>query len=251
MSTEPQILAHIEEAATPCDAQPELYKKRLDSWHEKGRQLSTQGNSTVWETADWLLEATSFGPRERWCYKEAAAILSLSVGTCRNYASVAKAFPPERRVTSEVTFGHHRVVATLPEAEQERLLGAAATNRWTVGKLRSEVRKVNGVPRKQYLSSPEQRTTKWWKALGRLTSACQIAEALVVMQELLEPQKRPEVAGYLRLVGARVIALAEQIETLPTPKAIPEEPAPKPAPTIQMEVTGDLAVTSRGNNGIQ
>src|SRR5580704_6517379 len=79
-----------------------LYAKRLNAWHEKGKQLATQGNSTAWETADWLLGAASFDTRERGCYKEAAAILSLSVGCCRNYACVAKAFPPERRVTSEV-----------------------------------------------------------------------------------------------------------------------------------------------------
>lgn len=208
--------------------------KRLDSWYEKGKQLAGQGNSTVWETADWLLEAASFGQLERCCYKKAAAILSLSVGTCRNYTSVAKAFPTAKRHV-DVTFAHHQAVAALPESEQERLLGAAAGAQWTVGKLRGEVRKVdNGVPRKrhqylssahprQYESNAHERIQKWWMALQRLASTDEIAEALVGLQ-LVPLQSRPPVSGALRSMGARLIALAEQIETLPPPNAAPDEP---------------------------
>lgn len=232
MSTETELLAN--RGAQPVlwnDEIAALYLKRLNAWHDKGKQLATQGNSTVWETADWLLEAASFNNRERWCYKEAAAILSLSVGTCRNYASTAKAFPPERRVvTSEVTFGHHRVVAALPEQEQERLLRAAVANRWPVGKLRGVVRKVHGVPRKQYLSSAEQRTKQWWMALQRLTSdEWQITQ----MQRLVQPSQRQPVAGCLRVMGARLIELAEQVETLPPTKDTPEEPAPELTSDVQ------------------
>jgi ParB-like protein len=203
--------------STPRDDESAHYTKRLNAWYEQGQQLATQGNSTVWETADWLLEARTFGSREDWCYKEAAAILSLSVGCCRNYACVAKAFSAERRiVTSEVTFGHHRVVAALPDAEQERLLGATAANRWSVGELRREVRKASGIPRprKQSLSSTQQRIQKWWDALQRLASESQITEALVGLQ-LVPPTHRPQVAVCLREMGARLIALAQQVETPP------------------------------------
>jgi hypothetical protein len=208
------------------------YSKRLNAWHEQGQRLATKGNSTVWETADWLLEAASFDSREGWCYKEAAVILSLSVGTCRNYACVAKAFPPHRRVTSEVTtFAHHRAVVGLPEPEQERLLAAAAANRWTVGELGSEARKANGVKRKV---SSTQELDKWWRALTQATSAPQLAEAWVELQRAKLTKPPHEVARHFRLMGARLITLAEQIETLPPPSAA-AEPAPLAGPTSVTE----------------
>lgn len=241
MSTEQ--IENVEEAATLCDTQPierwrednarntkyvEELERRMratdeakQQWREAGKLLHATGNSNTWETADWLLAGDDFG-----VMKEAAQIVRRSVGTCKNMRVVAKSFPTAKRHV-DVTFAHHQTVAALPESEQERLLRAAAANQWTVGKLRSVVRNLNGIPRKQYLGSPKQRADKWWKALDRLTSESQITEAWDAVAQL-GIKKPQEVAGCLREMGARLIALAERIETLP-PNT--------PAPSIQMEAT--------------
>lgn len=114
----------------------------LTEWKERGWQLRAHGNSNMWEIADWLLAGERVGADSK--YKDAAKILSFSVGTCRNYASCARKFPVGvRNVTPSVTFKHHLVIKDLDLQDENKIgsLKAAQVNGWSAAKLRAETLK--------------------------------------------------------------------------------------------------------------
>lgn len=108
----------------------------IDTWRQIGEQIFAVSESSVWWLGDWLV----FGARkypDR--YKRAMRETSLDYQTLRNYAWVARRFPPSRR-RSGLSLQHHIEVAALPPDEQDHWLGLAARLRWSRDELRKQMR---------------------------------------------------------------------------------------------------------------
>ncbi|MBR7825995.1 LmbU family transcriptional regulator [Actinospica sp. MGRD01-02] len=112
------------------------HKLTLERWIGIGRDLSTTTSSAAWWLGDWLIygEAAFTGR-----YRNAIEQTSLDYKTLRNYAWVARRFPPDRRHET-LSFGHHAEVAALAAPEQDFWLRKAATLSWSRNKLRRIVR---------------------------------------------------------------------------------------------------------------
>jgi hypothetical protein len=108
----------------------------IDDWTRIGRQIFVIGDSSAWWLGDWLIYGRSQYPDR---YKRAIAETALDYQTLRNYAWVARRYPPERR-RSALSFQHHAEVAGLPVDEQDRWLAHAETSGWSRNELRSRLR---------------------------------------------------------------------------------------------------------------
>lgn len=96
----------------------------FDDYAAAWQEATTRGESATWGKADLLLYGEAHVPD----YEQAIAATRASYGGLRNLASLARAFPPERRVYA-VSPSHYRVVAPLvgkDDALAHQLLSAAA-----------------------------------------------------------------------------------------------------------------------------
>jgi hypothetical protein len=108
----------------------------FDEWLAVGQRLLKFQESSAWWIGDWLV----YGEwRYREKYRVAVERLQLSVDRIRDYAYVAGNVRPRFR-RADLTFTHHRLVAKLGPAEQERWLERAATERWTKRELADALR---------------------------------------------------------------------------------------------------------------
>jgi hypothetical protein len=108
----------------------------FEKWLIIGQRLSSIASSSAWCLGDWLIYGeAAFKGR----YREAVERTSLDYQTLRNYAWVARRFPPTRR-RDGLSFAHHAEVAALPEPEQNFWLRKAADLLWSRNRLRCEVR---------------------------------------------------------------------------------------------------------------
>ena len=108
----------------------------LDTWCEIGNQILRLSDSSSWWIGDWLI----FGQeRYRDRYKRAMAETRLDYQTLRNYAWIARRFPPARR-RPRLTFQHHMEVAALPEDDQDHWLDFAQRMSWSRNELRKQLR---------------------------------------------------------------------------------------------------------------
>src|SRR3954470_23447442 len=104
----------------------------FEAWREFGVKLGAYGNATQWWLGDWLVFGRmKYGRR----YKDAIAATGLDYQTLRNYAMVARRFPPQRR-HSALTFGHHAEVCALGDDAQDYWLDIAAAGGWSRNELR-------------------------------------------------------------------------------------------------------------------
>jgi hypothetical protein len=108
----------------------------FEKWLIIGQRLSSVASSSAWCLGDWLIYGeAAFKGR----YREAVERTSLDYQTLRNYAWVARRFPPTRR-REGLSFAHHAEVAALSEPEQNFWLRKAADLLWSRNRLRCEVR---------------------------------------------------------------------------------------------------------------
>ncbi|MFC5290109.1 LmbU family transcriptional regulator [Actinokineospora guangxiensis] len=117
-----------------------LLPERMDyeAWERAGGQLARISNASAWCLGDWMLYgAATYANR----YVYAIEKVGLEYQTLRNYAWVARSFPPERR-RPELSFQHHCEVASLAEPEQEMWLSRAEGERWSRNKLRRSIRQA-------------------------------------------------------------------------------------------------------------
>ncbi|MEU5979499.1 LmbU family transcriptional regulator [Streptomyces sp. NPDC047315] len=108
----------------------------FEEWERTGCRLSGIVDSSSWWLGDWLV----YGKRhyaDR--YQRGIRAAGLSYQTLRNYAWVARRFPPERR-REALTFQHHAEITSLPVTEQDRWLDRAEENGWTTKQLRGALR---------------------------------------------------------------------------------------------------------------
>lgn len=100
----------------------------LKEWREIGKLLKLIEGFVQWWIGDWL----NYGERTYGdTYAQAAAATDYEIETLRNAAWVAAKFEPSSR-DDELTWGHHKAVASLPLQEQRAALTKAKSERLNV-----------------------------------------------------------------------------------------------------------------------
>jgi hypothetical protein len=107
----------------------------IAAWRNLGRQIFVIGDSSAWWLGDWLIYGRAEYPER---YKHAISGTSLDYQTLRNYAWVARRFPPHRR-RDKLSFQHHAEVASIAEPEQEKWLVQAEQHGWSRNELRRQI----------------------------------------------------------------------------------------------------------------
>jgi hypothetical protein len=132
-----EILGNLERlgAATPTslDLPPET---TYEQYEAVGFALGRAHRNISWKIADWL----NFGEHVHGTkYEQAALVLNMNPDTLRNYASIGRRVPRERR-RPELPFSVHGLVAALEPAAQTEWLERASTNDWAREELRDHMR---------------------------------------------------------------------------------------------------------------
>jgi hypothetical protein len=111
-------------------------KATFEDWQETGRILRKLDESIQWLLGDWIVMGEAYEYGERVAFAES---IGFNVKTLDDYAYVARHVNFSVR-TEKLSFGHHKLVASLPDIdEQERWLSAAAENHWSIARLRDEI----------------------------------------------------------------------------------------------------------------
>jgi hypothetical protein len=114
----------------------------LPTWLTHGRRLGAIGRGVSWWLGDWLRYGNArYGEK----YARASVITGYDVQTLMNMVYVASRFEPRRR-RDALSWSHHAELAALSEAEQERWLSFAESNRISVRSLRQELRATQRHP---------------------------------------------------------------------------------------------------------
>jgi hypothetical protein len=104
----------------------------LNEWRRIGHHINVIYDSSAW----WLVYGQSNYPSR---YRDVIAETSLDYQTLRNYAWVARRFPPKRR-RERLSFQHHAEVASMTDDEQDQWLDRAERDRLTRNELRTRIR---------------------------------------------------------------------------------------------------------------
>lgn len=115
----------------------------FDTFEAVGRMLGKIDSATKWWVGDWLLTGEILFGEESYQAIEALTP-NISEDTRMRYVNVAQRVPPERR-RADLSWSHHKVVASLPPSEQTEYLGRAAEERWSARDLTEELRNRNGM----------------------------------------------------------------------------------------------------------
>lgn len=99
----------------------------FQEWSELAESIGSAARSIGFIVGDWLVYGQSlFGtegfPEKRVdpaSYELAVAATGLDLSTLQNYAYVSRSIPYSRR-TEHLSWEHHRLLAKLPDADQER-----------------------------------------------------------------------------------------------------------------------------------
>ncbi|WP_246018931.1 LmbU family transcriptional regulator [Saccharothrix australiensis] len=108
----------------------------LEDWRGIGQHISAIAESSAWWLGDWLIYGQEEYPDR---YRRAIEETGLDYQTLRNYAWVARRFPPARR-RAALSFQHHAELASLTAGEQDEWLDRAEEFRWSRNELRNRVR---------------------------------------------------------------------------------------------------------------
>jgi hypothetical protein len=104
----------------------------FDAWVAIGERISEVSVASGWWLGDWLVYGQhAYGER----YRRALDATHLDYQTLRNYAWIARRFPPSRRRVS-LSLQHHAEVAALPDATQDLWLQRAERLGWSRNQLR-------------------------------------------------------------------------------------------------------------------
>ena len=95
----------------------------FDEWLAFGDALLRMKSALQFAIGDWINYGEHrYGEK----YDQAMNNTAYEYGTLRNYASVAAAYPDlSHRMTSELSWSHHAVVASVPVEERQKLLETA------------------------------------------------------------------------------------------------------------------------------
>ncbi|KUF15258.1 MULTISPECIES: LmbU family transcriptional regulator [Streptomyces] len=144
----------------------------LEHWKTIGEQIFAINDSSAWWLGDWLVFGQQSYPNR---YRDAIEQTSLDYQTLRNYAWIARKFPPSRR-RDGLSLQHHAEVAALPAEEQDRWLERAEMLAWSRNELRRHLRVARGgravavaTEDVQVTASAEQ-CDRWEKAAQHMAS---------------------------------------------------------------------------------
>lgn len=117
-------------------------KMTLEEWIDAGRVLQAAATSIQWWVGDWLNHGeAAYGEK----YAQGIEITGMAYGTLANWASVAKAFPPERR-NADVQWSSHAILQGCEPAVQDAWLAQAAKEGWTTAALEKAMKETSGEP---------------------------------------------------------------------------------------------------------
>ncbi|WP_217554649.1 LmbU family transcriptional regulator [Streptomyces sp. GbtcB6] len=128
----------------------------LDDWLHIGHTLREAADSAAWWLGDWLVYGQDRFPER---YRHAIDGTALDYQTLRNYAWIARKFPPGRR-RAGLSMQHHAEVAALPSALQDLWLDRAAAMTWSRNELRRRIRAGAVSPSPARKSAPEGEAEK-------------------------------------------------------------------------------------------
>jgi len=111
-------------------------------WRDVGAALGRVEHSMPWLIGDWLIAG-----EQAWgkTYDDAMEITGLSYQTLVNAINVCRRIEFNRRRLN-LSFKHHAEVASLPMGDQDKLLDAAESGKWSTRILRAQVRALKGLP---------------------------------------------------------------------------------------------------------
>jgi hypothetical protein len=107
-------------------------------WESAGRVLAKFHRASIFLIGDWHIAGVNAGFTRGDLYDEAMAITGLDRATLYNAVNLAKSVNPGVRRT-DLSPSHHREVASLEPAQQEKMLEQAALNHWTRQELADRV----------------------------------------------------------------------------------------------------------------
>lgn len=108
----------------------------IEEWEELGKVLSSMRKMVDW----WLGDMVNFGEAQRGDDIYQAFDEGVSMSLLDRARFTARAFPPGER--HHLSFTHHNIVANLDPQIRNSLLRLAASNHWSVEKLREEAREM-------------------------------------------------------------------------------------------------------------
>lgn len=111
-----------------------------EGWVETGRILSMLNSSLQWLIGDWFV----YGETNYGAITSLADDMGLSEATIRDYVYVARNV--EMSVRTDISFGHHKLVAAMGKKDQRHWLSLAIANNWSVARLRNEIRNTPNLP---------------------------------------------------------------------------------------------------------
>ena len=144
------IIGNLEQAGaiTPVSLDLTDVSMPYEQWENFGRALGAVGRAASFWIGDWLIfgesiygedHAQAIEPDAADRYELTQRVTGLAHQTLLNASSVCRRVPRERR-RSELTFGHHAVVAPLEPAEQIEWLQRAIDEAMSVSDLRAAIR---------------------------------------------------------------------------------------------------------------
>lgn len=109
-------------------------KTTFKEWEKIGDQLKSIEGSVLWWLGDWVnFGETAYGEK----YSQALEETGYDYGTLRDAAWVSKQC---RFKNDNLSFSHHRQVASLENKDQEKWLDRAEREKWKVEELRQAIR---------------------------------------------------------------------------------------------------------------
>ncbi|MFJ9773512.1 LmbU family transcriptional regulator [Kitasatospora sp. NPDC101157] len=108
----------------------------IDMWTRIGQDLGAAADSVTWWLGDWLVYGQDRYPER---YRRAIDETALDYQTLRNYAWIARKFPPGRRRPA-LSMQHHAEVASLDPEVQDNWLDRAQQGGWSRNELRRRIR---------------------------------------------------------------------------------------------------------------
>jgi hypothetical protein len=121
-----------------------------EEWLRHGSRIGLAARSSGWWLGDWLRYGESrYGTK----YTAASRITGYDRQTLMNMVYVTARIDSSRR-REKLSFSHHAEVASLDAAEQDRWLGKAEADQWSVRDLRGELQAAQqlGPPRSTALA---------------------------------------------------------------------------------------------------
>lgn len=113
-----------------------------DEWLSLGQRLQATTKHIQFLIGDWLNHGEArYGAK----YTKAVEQLGINLKTAQQYAWLAREYQGSRRL--ELSWSHHQAAAGVEKTQREKILDSAVANKWSVSRLRQEVKPVRSVAR--------------------------------------------------------------------------------------------------------